>query len=252
MLLSASAQSSHRAGDLDDFRPPAAPVRRGRPLVTVSYAQSLDGSIAETPGAPLLLSGSRSLALTHRLRAAHDAILVGIGTVLADDPRLNVRLASGRSPVPVVLDSRLRLPRDSRLVASGLESGSPGLLVASTTDAPEAAAAELEALGVSLLAFSPDRGRVPLRPLLSALARRGVRRLLVEGGGQVLTSLFSERLVDWVVITVAPELVGGEPALFRMGAPVELRNVRWRRLGDDLILGGSPRFVGPRPPSVDP
>ena len=220
---------------------PGGPGARGRPRVTVSYAQSLDGSIAARPGEPLRLSGSRALGLTHRLRAGHDAILVGIGTVLADDPRLNVRLAAGRSPTPVVLDSRLRLPLGARLLRGG-EGPERAPLVAATGDAPANAAARLRERGVSVLRFRAREGRVPLRPLMRALFRRGVRRLLVEGGGRVLTSLFTERLADWLVITVAPRLVGGEPALARVRAPVELRGLLWTRLDDDLVFAGRPRF----------
>ena len=231
------AGTSGLGGLTERLAPPGAPVR-GRPRVTVSYAQSLDGSIAARPGEPLRLSGSRSLALTHRLRAAHDAILVGIGTVLADDPRLSVRFASGRSPAPVVLDSRLRLPLDARLVAAG--DGS--LTVAATEDAPEPAARRLEERGVTVLRFPGHEGRVPLRPLLRELGRRGVRRLLVEGGGQVLTSVFAERLADWAVITVAPRLVGGEPALARAPSPVDLGQFGWARVEDDLVIAGRPRF----------
>ena len=86
-----------------------------RPLVTLSYAQSLDGSIARERGKPLALSGPESMRLTHQLRAAHDAILVGIGTVLADDPQLTVRLVEGKSPIPVILDSRLAISPTARL-----------------------------------------------------------------------------------------------------------------------------------------
>src|SRR5690554_3285763 len=94
----------------------------GRPLVTLSYAQSLDGSISTRRGEPLAISGPASLALTHRLRAAHQALLVGIGTVLADNPRLNVRLAEGESPRPVILDSHLRCPLEARLFQSGRQA----------------------------------------------------------------------------------------------------------------------------------
>ena len=85
----------------------------GRPFVTLSYAQSLDGCIAAKRGQPLALSGPQSLTLTHQLRSAHDAIMVGIGTLLADNPRLTVRLVEGRDPQPVVLDSRLRFPSEA-------------------------------------------------------------------------------------------------------------------------------------------
>ncbi len=98
--------------------------RTGRPLVTLSYAQSLDGSIADRPGRPLSLSGSQCMTLTHGLRASHDAILVGIGTVLADNPRLNVRLVTGESPQPVIVDSRLRFPPYANLLRHGRAPGS--------------------------------------------------------------------------------------------------------------------------------
>lgn len=216
-----------------------------RPRITVSYAQSLDGSIALVPGEMLRLSGDRALSLTHRLRARHDAILVGIGTVLADDPRLTVRFAAGQDPVPVVLDSRLRLPGSARLLAGAAAEGRPPV-VAATREAPAARAERLAARGAEVLRFAPEEGRVPLRPLFRALARRGVRRLLVEGGSRVLTSLFAARLADCVVVTVAPRLLGGEPALARVSAPVALGELAWARFGDDLVFAGRPRFGRPR------
>lgn len=221
---------------------------RGRPRITVSYAQSLDGSIAARPGEPLRLSGSRSLELTHRLRAGHDAILVGIGTVLADDPRLNVRLVAGDSPLPVILDGRLRLPPSARLLRSrGASGAAPPPLVATSFGASGERAARLRAAGVTVLRFRSPGGPVPLRSVMRALHRRGVRRLLVEGGSRVLTSMFAARLADWVVITVAPRLVGGEPALARVPAPVDLAGLGWARLDDDLVFAGRPRFGARRP-----
>ncbi len=215
--------------------------RPSRPSITATYAQSLDGSIAAHPGEPLRLSGSGSLELTHRLRSQHDAILVGIGTVLADDPQLNVRLAVGRNPDPVVLDSRLRLPLASRLLEGAAEERN--LLVATTENAPPEAADRLRERGVAIQEFPADAdGRVPLPPLMRLLWRRGARRLLVEGGGRVLTSLFADRLVDCAVITIAPRLVGGEPALARVENAVALRQWRWERFEDDLVLAGAPDF----------
>lgn len=232
-------------GPLARLKAPAGRALHSRPRVTVSYAQSLDGSIAARPGEPLRLSGSRALEWTHRLRADHDAILVGIGTVLADDPRLNVRLTVGESPMPVVLDGRLRLPLSARLL-DGRESGVPPPLVATTRDAPFERARRLRGQGVTVVPFRAANGRIPLRPLMRALRRRGVERLLVEGGGRVLTSMFAERLADWVVITVAPRLVGGEPALARVPTPVDLSGLAWVRLDDDLVFAGRPRFGAAR------
>jgi 3,4-dihydroxy 2-butanone 4-phosphate synthase/GTP cyclohydrolase II len=184
---------------------------RGLPYVTLSYAQSLDGSIAATPGEPLALSGPLAMTLTHALRAAHDAILVGIGTVLADDPRLTVRLVAGPDPQPVVVDSRLRMPPSARLLQH------PRGVWLATTDAehrhhdlpPDSSARILE------VSAGPD-GRVDLQALLLELGRRGVRSVMVEGGAGILRSFVAGQLAQAAVITVVPRLVGGVPAL---GAP---------------------------------
>ena len=178
----------------------------GRPLVTLSYAQSLDGCITTRRGQPLALSGPQSLRLTHRLRAMHAAILVGIGTVLADNPSLTVRLVEGKNPQPVVLDSRLRFPPDARLLR---ERASPPWIATLDSAAPERQAV-LQAAGARLLLLPPAAdGRVSLPTLLECLAGLGVNSLMVEGGAAVITSFLTQRLVDQVVLTIAPCFIGG-------------------------------------------
>ena len=218
----------------------------GRPLVTLTYAQSLDGSIASRHGQPLALkrpkpltlSGPESLKLTHQLRADHDAILVGIGTVLADDPRLTVRLVPGRQPQPLVLDSQLRIPLNARLVT---EPGRP-LWIAASRDAPEDRRQALEASGVRIfdLPAGPD-GRLSLEALLTWLAENGINILMVEGGAGVIASFLRQQLVNQVVLTIAPCFVGGLPAL---DAPLaddfpRLADMQVELLGEDLIVWGT-------------
>ena len=178
--------------------------RTGRPYVTLSYAQSLDGSIADRPGRPLSLSGSQSLAMTHTLRAAHDAILVGIGTVLADNPRLNVRLVPGRDPQPVIVDSRLRFPAYSNLLRN---CRTPW--IAASNGADPQRQRDLEEMGAKVLVLPSQNGWVDLTSLLERLGELGMNSLMVEGGAQIITSFLSFRLVDQVVLTIAPMLVGG-------------------------------------------
>lgn len=209
-----------------------------RPWVTLSYAQSLDGSIAARRGAPLAISGPEALRLTHELRAAHDAILVGIGTVLADDPQLTVRLAPGHSPQPVVLDARLRFPRTARL----LDNARPVWIF---TAAPEEAArqARLEARGARVFFVAREAdGRVSLPAVLAVLAAQGVRRLMVEGGARVITSFLRAGLVDEVVLTLAPVFVGGlsavEGGAGRSGALARLEQVSVTPCGEDWIVRG--------------
>jgi len=213
--------------------------RLGRPLVTLSYAQSLDGSIAARAGHPLALSGHESLVLTHRLRAAHDAILVGIGTVLADNPSLNVRLVPGADPRPVVVDSRLRLPPYANLLRHGR---APWIATGDGAD-PERRAA-LEDAGALVFPVSSQNGWVDLDSLLKCLGDKGVNSLMVEGGAQIITSFLAARLVDQVVITLAPMLVGGLRVVDPQGPALKpyprLRRLLYQPLGDDLVLWGEP------------
>lgn len=203
-----------------------------RPLVTLSYAQSLDGCIAQRRGEPLQLSGRAALVMTHRLRAEHDAILVGIGTALADDPSLTVRLVEGPDPRPVIVDSRLRLPLHARVLR-----GAPW--VATCAPAEHAAAVALRNAGADLLHLPATAdGRVHLPSLLVALQTRGIRSLMVEGGARIITAFLNAQLVDRLVLTVAPRLVGGVRAPEELERALPLRDVRYEQLGDDLIVSG--------------
>jgi GTP cyclohydrolase II len=214
--------------------------RTGRPLVTLSYAQSLDGSIADRPGRPLALSGEASMAMTHGLRAAHEAILVGIGTVLADNPRLNVRLAAGKDPQPIVVDSRLRFPSYSNLLKNGRV---PWIATSEGADAERQQA--LEAAGAKVLRLAGSNGWVDLAGLLEYLGSLGITSLMVEGGAQIITSFLASRLVDQVVLTIAPLLVGGLRVVDHLGHSSlrrfpRLGHLSYQQLGEDLVLRGKP------------
>ncbi|MEJ2672041.1 MAG: GTP cyclohydrolase II, partial [Deltaproteobacteria bacterium] len=214
--------------------------RTGRPFVTLSYAQSLDGSIADRPGRPLALSGSQSMAMTHGLRASHEAILVGIGTVLADNPRLNVRLTAGKDPQPVVVDSRLRFPPYANLLKNGRN---PWIAAHESADAERQQA--LEAAGARVLRLGGSNGWVDLAGLLNYLGAAGINSLMVEGGAQIITSFLASRLVDQVVLTIAPLLVGGlrvvdQPGPSSLRRFPRLRNLSYQQLDEDLVLRGEP------------
>ena len=237
-----------------------------RPLVTLSYAQSLDGCITLLPGQPLALSGAEALVITHRLRAAHQAILVGIGTVLADDPRLNVRLAKGFSPQPVVLDSHLHFPEKARMLSNPQPPW-----IATTRHASPKRRVALEAAGARLLEIPEDEhNQVRLPALLERLAGLGIKSLMVEGGAQVITSFLSARLVDLIILTIAPCFLGGLHALDAKLAPLNnhpmtttssatetrvvfprLKTWQAERVGDDLLVWGIPDWetLSADPPS---
>lgn len=226
----------------------------GRPFVTLTYAQSLDGSIASASGESLSISGPKSLAFTHRLRALHDAILVGIGTVRADDPRLTVRRVDGEHPRPVVLDSSLRFPLDAQL----LTCEGPSPLIVTSPEADSERQEKLEAIGASILRLPcSQQGGVCLDALLTKLGEEGISSLMVEGGTQVLTSFLRHRRVDHIILTIAPMFVGGTPALQslmsgsgtdaglekRIEHFPQLKNVQYRWMGEDLVFEGDPEWA---------
>lgn len=251
-----------------------AKSRASRPYVTLSYAQSLDGSIAggavvgpnvvpnvasggteQTQALyPTPLSSPESLIITHRLRAAHDGILVGIGTVLADNPRLTVRyltedesITSSPSPQPVVLDARLRFPPTAAL----LDHPRPPWIATHESQASQptpladsSKALALTGRGVRLLPLPMDKqGYLSLPHLLAELAASGMRTLMVEGGAQVISSFVREGLVDLLVVTITPYLVGGLHGLRLAGASLEslprLQAVHWQPAGPDWIVWGA-------------
>lgn len=213
-----------------------------RPHVTVSYAQTLDGRMATRGGSSRWISGSESLVFAHRLRAEHDAIMVGAGTVVADDPRLTVRHVPGRDPLRVVVDSRLRIPLDAAVLAGGAANGT---LLAVTPAATGHRRRAATALGATVLMLPPDAdGRVDLRALLAELAERGVGSVMVEGGAALITSLLRARLVDRLAVCVAPMVLGtgidavGDLGIAALSGALRLHSVAVERYGADIVVDG--------------
>jgi diaminohydroxyphosphoribosylaminopyrimidine deaminase/5-amino-6-(5-phosphoribosylamino)uracil reductase len=229
-------------------------VRDRRPLVTLKAAATLDGFIAAHPvrgaaarrRAPVWITGEAARRAAHELRAEHDAILVGAGTVLADDPRLTVRLpraprgaARWLPPVRVVLDGALRTPPSSAVLRAA--PGMPPTIVVGAARADARRVRALERAGAEVVLLPARAGRVAVRRLLRELARRELQSVLVEGGAAVHGAFLDERLVDRVALFVAPTLLGaGTPIAAGAGWPVA-RGIRLaqpvvRRVGDDLLL----------------
>lgn len=211
----------------------AAPA--DRPFVTLSYAQSLDGSIADPHGRPLALSSPPSLFRTHALRARHDGLLVGVGTILADDPQLTVRHAAGPNPQPVILDTQLRTPLPARVLSNPRRPW----FVAGAPASPARRIAMVAAGAQVIETARSAEGLIDLPSALAALAERGLRSIMVEGGSRVLRSFLIARLVDWVVITLAPVFAAGKPALPPDDRALPgMRFLGWEASGPDLIVWG--------------
>jgi diaminohydroxyphosphoribosylaminopyrimidine deaminase/5-amino-6-(5-phosphoribosylamino)uracil reductase len=205
--------------------------------VTLKLATSLDARIATAAGESRWITGEKAREQVHRLRAAHDAVVVGIETALADDPELTVRLPgyNGRQPARVVLDSRQRLSPDCKLVKTARET--PTFVV--TTGEPDAALVEAGVQVLTVEALGEDRP--DLKNVVQTLANAGLSNLFVEGGGQVAGSFLRCGLVDAIEWFRAPIVIGGEgrPAIGALavaalaGAP-HFRRVEVTQLGDDL------------------
>ncbi len=191
-----------------------------RPSITLSWAQGIDGSIAAAPGLRTSLSGPDSMRMTHALRARHEAILVGIGTLLADDPSLSVRLVEGKSPRPIVLDAGLRTPPGSKFLA---DRDRKPIIFGAKTAATRQLAHRLEDAGALVVFVDRDvAGGLDLAQVLATLYREDISSLMVEGGAKVLASFLGARLVDEIVVTIAPTILGGlTPFAARQASPNE-------------------------------
>lgn len=212
----------------------------GGPFVTLAYAQSMDGGIIVDAGGPATLCSGPSLTLSHFLRAHHDALLVGVNTLLADDPLLNVRYCEGEDPRVVILDSRLRTPPDCQALRLAKR---PPLII--TTGQPDPARLVLlAAQGAEVVVAEAGRdGGVDFRSALNVLRDQGVRTLLVEGGARIICGFLRQRLVDYCVVTITPKLVGGFKAiddLCEAGGqpPMNIVDCQYQPMGSDIVAHG--------------
>jgi len=212
--------------------------RDDRPYVVLKYAQTLDGRIATRTGDSKWISGEPERRASHALRAACDAVLVGIGTVIADDPQLTVRLVPGTSPLRIVLDTTLRIPATAHILGDAAST----LVITTERSSPERRR-ELRSRGVGVRVTDPEPPYgVELTRTLTLLREAGIRSLLVEGGAAVITSFLRHRLVDRLVVGIAPTILGagteavGDLSVARVSDGLRLTGRSVYSLGDDVVL----------------
>lgn len=226
-------------------------IRSGLPLVTLKAGMSLDGRIATRSGRSRWITSPLSRAAARTLRRQHDAVLVGVNTVLADDPRLTAgprRSREAPGPARVVLDARLRTPARARC----LDGAGGEAIILTLRGAPKARRSRLERAGALVVEVAGRDGRVDLRSALAELARRGIRSVLIEGGSETLGSALDERLGDRLTLFVAGTILGGRGALpvfggrgaGLIGEAARLRQIAVRPLGRDFLVEG--RLLYPR------
>lgn len=230
-------------------------VTTGRPFVILKTAMTLDGKIAAPGGDSQWITGEAARHHVHGLRSRVDAILTGIGTVLHDDPQLTVRWTesgarakTARQPLRVILDSRLRIPLNARVLSRPSAGGANAASLIATTDrAPARRLAQLQARGARVLVLPGRAGRVSLSACLAALGRMGVSSVLIEAGSEVNASAFREKLVNRVCFYVAPRLLGGREAIGVIGGSspkrlkdsLPLTDLRIQTIGGDFLIEGT-------------
>jgi diaminohydroxyphosphoribosylaminopyrimidine deaminase/5-amino-6-(5-phosphoribosylamino)uracil reductase len=222
-------------------------ITTGLPFVTAKFAMSLDGKIATRTTDSKWISNEESRKIVHNLRHSVDAIMVGLNTVLVDDPHLTARFSSGRGgktvhqPLRVVVDSRGSIPVSANVFRE------PGKTLIAVAQSPDAVKLKtLNGLGVEVFEVGADHGRVDLVRLLKLLGERQVTHVLVEGGGRLMGSLFDAQLVDKVMVFIAPIIIGGDGARSAIGGQgvekvadaLRLENLRWERFGNDMLATG--------------
>jgi 3,4-dihydroxy 2-butanone 4-phosphate synthase/GTP cyclohydrolase II len=208
------------------------------PFVTLTYAQSIDGCIAPFGGGTLQLSNPESQQMTHQIRALHDAILVGVNTVLCDDPRLTVRLSRGDNPQPIILDSRLRFPLDANL----LQDPCVRPIIATGHASCDKKAEQLIAAGARVVQVPLQKdGLIDLYQLLPRIKQMGFHSVMVEGGAKVISSMLASRFADQLLLTIAPRLIGGLRAVHSQPVSKQmprLHDVHYQLMAGDLVVWG--------------
>jgi riboflavin-specific deaminase-like protein len=220
--------------------PDPATATSVRPSITIKIAQTLDGRIATRTGQSQWITCEPARALAHELRASHDAVLVGIGTVLYDNPRLTVRLVNGPDPLRVVADTMLRIPLDSYLLTEHPER----TIVVAAEGAPADRVAAVRARGAQVIFGRRGDDGLDLVDMLGRLRDQGINSLMVEGGSGIITSLLRAGLVDRLVVCIAPKVLGtgldavGDLGIRDLGKALTFRETTIRQLGPDILFDG--------------
>ena len=217
------------------------------PFVTLKIAQTLDGKIATASGESKWITGEEAREAGRTLRDINDAILVGINTVLKDNPSLTARIPGGRDPIRVIVDSRLRIPLNAKVL---IQKSQAKTMVATLSNVPESKIKKLQDIGAEVLTIKSALGRVDLQDLMKKLGKKDIMNVLIEGGAEVNASALKSSIVDKIVMFIAPTIMTGKDSLCsiggispkKIGHAIKLRNVTSCFVGQDLMLEGYIRY----------
>ena len=217
-------------------------ITRGVPFVTLKLAASLDGKIATASGDARWISCEESRVTVHLLRNSYDAVLVGAGTVITDNPQLTCRIAGGRDPWRIILDARLRIPLDAKFLR---QRGSEKNIIVTSDTATAGKISALKNLGATVWPLPAPQGAVRWLPLLKRLAKTGIASVLIEGGATTAAGALKEKVVDKMLLFYAPKLIGGDGRYMIDSLGVEhirqsvmLQKLKIEKSGADLLVSG--------------
>jgi diaminohydroxyphosphoribosylaminopyrimidine deaminase/5-amino-6-(5-phosphoribosylamino)uracil reductase len=216
-------------------------ITKRLPLVAVKVAQSLDGKVATFSGDSKWITSDRSRAYAHRMRKYYDAIMVGVNTILRDNPRLDAWF-SKRQPIKIVVDSQLSTPQDANIFSR--RDSSVIIVTLSVKPAQETENRKILSQKARILEVKEKEGQINLKDMLKKLARIGITNILVEGGGTLNGALFDEGLVDKALFFISPKIIGGKEAISsvmgkgiaRIDRAIKLKDVRLKHIGDDFLI----------------
>lgn len=216
-----------------------------QPYVIIKTAMTLDGKISTVTGSSKWISCEKSRAYVHNLRNKYSAIMVGINTILKDDPLLNTRLENGegRSPLGIIVDSSLKISLSSRIFST---LNKRALVIATTDKYDPIKKQQIEALGAEVLVIKEKEGRVDLKELINTLGLKGIDSILIEGGAEINYSALTQGIVDKLICFIAPKLVGGASGKTPVGGEgildikdaIELENMSFKTLDKDILIEG--------------
>lgn len=214
-------------------------IKNKRPFVIVKVAMSLDGRIATSTGSSKYITSREARTYVHGLRSEVDAVMVGLNTVLRDNPELTPRLVKGKDPMKIVVDSKLRIPKGCNLMKEPAK-----LIIAATNKAPKSGIKRLQHKGATVIIAKSKNGMVDLEDLMKQLGKHEITSVMIEGGSQLNSSAIKAGVVDKVLIFTAPKLIGngigaiGSLGIKKISNAIDIKNPVCRRIGNDMMVEG--------------
>ena len=214
-------------------------IRQNRPFVVLKVATTLDGKIATRAGESKYISGLAARTKVHQMRSIVDAVIIGSRTVLKDDPQLTTRLVRGRNPRRIVVDSKCRVPLSSKIFRDPQTA-----MIVTTEDAPAQKVAAAQQLGITVLPCKSRNSKVDLKQMLTELAKRDITHVMVEGGAQLNGAFLASKLVDKMMVFIAPDVLGdgissiGDLGIKKLSKALKLTKLSTDKVGKDILVQG--------------